>query len=40
MLTETEYFQGDISFLERMTADGLPLLRKDFVVQPLPVLQT
>lgn len=40
VLTETEYFKGDIAFLERMTAAGLPLLRKDFLVHPLQVRQT
>jgi indole-3-glycerol phosphate synthase len=40
VLTETEYFKGDLGFLERMTAPGLPLLRKDFLVHPLQVRQT
>ena len=40
VLTEREYFQGDIHFLERMTAPGLPLLRKDFILHPLQVEQT
>ncbi|TVM17647.1 indole-3-glycerol-phosphate synthase [Oceanidesulfovibrio indonesiensis] len=40
VLTETEHFKGDIAFLERMTAPGLPLLRKDFLIDPLQVRQT
>ncbi len=40
VLTEEVYFQGDLSFLERMTAPGLPLLRKDFLLDPLQVVQT
>jgi len=40
VLTEREYFKGDIGFLERMTAPGLPLLRKDFILHPLQVEQT
>jgi indole-3-glycerol phosphate synthase len=40
VLTEREYFKGDIRFLERMAAPGLPLLRKDFILHPLQVDQT
>jgi len=40
VLTEREYFKGDIGFLERMTAPGLPLLRKDFILHPFQVDQT
>ncbi len=40
VLTETDYFRGDLLFLERMTAPGLPLLRKDFLIDPLQVRQT
>lgn len=40
VLTEREYFKGDIRFLERMGAPGLPLLRKDFILHPLQVDQT
>ncbi len=40
VLTEETYFQGDIGYLERMTAPGLPLLRKDFLLDPLQVAQT
>ena len=31
VLTESEYFKGDLGFLQRMTGPGLPLLRKDFI---------
>ena len=37
VLTESEYFKGDISYLERMSGPGLPLLRKDFIFHPLQV---
>jgi indole-3-glycerol phosphate synthase len=37
VLTESEYFKGDISYLARMTGPGLPLLRKDFIFHPLQV---
>jgi indole-3-glycerol phosphate synthase len=37
VLTESEYFKGDISYLARMTEPGLPLLRKDFLFHPLQV---
>jgi indole-3-glycerol phosphate synthase len=37
VLTESEYFKGDISYLERMAGPGLPLLRKDFLFHPLQV---
>ncbi|MFW5735592.1 MAG: indole-3-glycerol-phosphate synthase, partial [Oceanidesulfovibrio sp.] len=40
VLTETEYFKGDLAYLERMTGPGLPLLRKDFLIDPLQVRQT
>ena len=40
VLTEREYFKGDIAFLERMTGSGLPLLRKDFILHPLQLDQT
>ena len=40
VLTERAYFKGDLGFLERMTAPGLPLLRKDFILHPLQVDQT
>ena len=37
VLTEREFFKGDISFLDRMAGPGLPLLRKDFLFHPLQV---
>jgi indole-3-glycerol phosphate synthase len=37
VLTESEYFKGDLSYLARMTGPGLPLLRKDFIFHPLQV---
>lgn len=46
VLTETEYFRGDLSFLERgraaQRAAGreLPLLRKDFLLDEVQVLAT
>ena len=40
VLTEETYFQGGMSYLERMTESGLPLLRKDFLVHPLQVVET
>ena len=40
VLTETDYFKGDMAFLERMTGPGLPLLRKDFMLHPIQIDQT
>lgn len=40
VLTEETWFKGSLSFLERMTGPGLPLLRKDFIIHPLQVAQT
>ncbi|NCC26429.1 MAG: indole-3-glycerol-phosphate synthase, partial [Deltaproteobacteria bacterium] len=40
VLTEETYFQGSLSFLERMTDPGLPLLRKDFLFHPLQIWAT
>lgn len=40
VLTEQEYFKGELSFLERSAGAGLPLLRKDFIFHPLQVEQT
>jgi indole-3-glycerol phosphate synthase len=40
VLTECEYFKGDLAYLERMTGPGLPLLRKDFILHPLQVEYT
>ncbi len=40
MLTEESWFKGSLSFLERMSGPGLPLLRKDFIIHPLQVAHT
>ena len=40
VLTEKTYFQGSIAFLEPMSRVGLPLLRKDFILDPLQVEDT
>lgn len=40
VLTERDYFQGELGFLERMAPVGLPLLRKDFILNPLQVVET
>ena len=40
VLTEEQYFKGELSFLERTAGSGLPLLRKDFIFHPLQVAQT
>ncbi|CCO23833.1 indole-3-glycerol phosphate synthase TrpC [Maridesulfovibrio hydrothermalis] len=40
VLTEHKYFKGDLSYLEEIKSCGLPMLRKDFLVDPLQVVQT
>jgi indole-3-glycerol phosphate synthase len=40
VLTDREYFKGELSFLDRMIGPGLPLLRKDFLFHPLQVEQS
>ncbi len=40
VLTEEAYFQGDPRFLDDMAFAGLPMLRKDFLIDPLQVLET
>lgn len=40
VLTEETYFKGSIDYLEPMSAAGLPLLRKDFLLHPLQVVAT
>ena len=40
VLTEEEWFKGSLAFLPRMLGPGLPLLRKDFILHPLQVVQT
>lgn len=40
VLTEEAYFKGSIDFLFRMADPGLALLRKDFLIHPLQVMET
>ena len=40
MLTEETYFKGTLGYLKRMSAPGLPLLRKDFIFDRLQVAAT
>lgn len=40
VLTEEEYFKGDLLYLDEIRPSGLPMLRKDFLVDPLQVVQT
>lgn len=41
ILTETEWFGGDLAFISRCRAiSGLPILRKDFIFDPLQVEAT
>ena len=42
VLTEERYFKGELGFLSRMAPviNGLPLLRKDFILDRLQVIQT
>ena len=40
ILTESRYFKGELSFLDEAAPIGLPLLRKDFIVNPLQVEAT
>ncbi len=40
VLTEEAYFKGSLEFIERMRCANLPMLRKDFLVDPLQVAQT
>lgn len=40
VLTEETYFKGNCTYLESMAATGLPLLRKDFITDPLQVAFT
>ena len=40
VLTEETYFKGTLGYLKRMAAPGLPLLRKDFIFDPLQVTAT
>ncbi len=40
VLTEEKYFKGELGFLDRMSTPGVPLLRKDFIMDPLQVTAT
>lgn len=40
VLTEQVWFKGHIDYLERMIKAELPLLRKDFLIDPLQVRET
>ncbi len=40
VLTDRDYFQGDINFLKEISAkSSIPALRKDFIVDPLQILE-
>ena len=40
VLTEGPHFQGDLRFLSDMAFAGRPMLRKDFLLDPLQVIET
>jgi indole-3-glycerol phosphate synthase len=40
VLTEERHFDGSVRFLEAMEGCGLPLLRKDFLLDPLQIRHT
>lgn len=40
VLTEQSRFQGEMGFLSRMQGTGLPLLRKDFLLDPVQIRHT
>jgi len=40
VLTEQAHFQGDLRYLEEMAFAGRPMLRKDFLLDPVQVLET
>jgi indole-3-glycerol phosphate synthase len=40
VLTEQSRFRGEMGFLSRMQGAGLPLLRKDFILDPVQVRHT
>lgn len=40
VLTEEHHFKGSQDFLARMAGPGLPLLRKDFILDPLQIAYT
>jgi len=41
VLTEENYFQGNISYLEEVrSVTGLPILRKDFIIEPYQIYES
>lgn len=40
VLTEKDYFSGELGFLARMAPANVPMLRKDFIFDPLQVVET
>ena len=40
VLTEEAHFKGSVDYLEPISAAGLPMLRKDFLLHPLQVVET
>ncbi|MDR2455369.1 MAG: indole-3-glycerol-phosphate synthase [Deltaproteobacteria bacterium] len=40
VLTESDYFKGELSFIERAKAFGGPILRKDFIYHPSQIAET
>ncbi|WP_428564984.1 MAG: indole-3-glycerol-phosphate synthase [Solidesulfovibrio sp. DCME] len=40
VLTEETYFKGSLYYLEAISGVGLPMLRKDFLLHPLQVVET
>ncbi|BBD09740.1 indole-3-glycerol-phosphate synthase [Desulfovibrio ferrophilus] len=40
VLTEVDYFQGDLAYLDEALVAGIPLLRKDFILHPLQIRRT
>lgn len=39
VLTDADFFQGDLSHIQAAKSSGLPVLRKDFMLSPLQVAQ-
>lgn len=40
VLTEEEYFKGNLSYLDEIKSSGLPMLRKDFLTDLMQIEQT
>jgi len=40
VLTEETFFKGSLDFLARVAPAGLPMLRKDFIIHPLQIVET